>query len=53
MTVHLFLVPAAPSLIPIIPEIFQRKKLLMLLRLIKGAALMKVDSGLKLQIEPI
>ena len=41
------------GLIPSIPEFFLDEKLLMLLRLFNGAAWRKVDSCLKMLIEPI
>ena len=44
---------AAQGSIPRITKLFQRKKMLMLLRLINGAAKKKVDSGLKMLYEPI
>ena len=39
--------------IPSIREFFKKNKLSMLLRLINSAAIRKVDSGLKMLIEPI
>ena len=44
--------PVAEGSNPSIPKVFQRKKLSMLLRLINGVAYRKVNSGLKMLIEP-
>ena len=48
---YLLLDPAAPGLNP--KKCFQRKKILTLLRLTNGPGERKVDSGLKMLIEPI
>ena len=46
--------PATPGSIPTaFPKIFQKKKLLMLPRLINGAAKKKVDHGMKMLMELI
>ena len=50
---HLLLDPDAPGLIPRIPNIFQMKKIANFAEAIHNAANRKVDSGLKLLIEPI
>ena len=53
MVIYLLPDPAALGLIPKDPKFFQRKIFLMLLRLINGTGWRKVDSGLKLLIDPI
>ena len=45
--------PAAPVSIPSIPEFFQSRKMLLLRRLVNDPAKRKMDSGLKMLIEPI
>ena len=45
--------PAAPGLIPSVPNFFSVEKLSMLLRLINGAAKRIVDRGLKMLMKPI
>ena len=44
---------AAPGLVHRVPEMFSKEIFLILLRLINGAGLRKVDSGLKMLFEPI
>ena len=50
---YLLLDPTSLGSIPEIPQKIQSKKLSMLLRLINGAAWGKLDSDLKMLIEPI
>ena len=50
---HLILDPAAPGSIPSAPKKFSEENKLPLLMLIKGLSRRKVDSGLKMLIEPI
>ena len=45
--------PAALGLNPRIPQKISEEKLLMLLRLINGAGKRKIDSGMKMLIDPI